>query len=66
MTQVERKHRGLWPTEHGWRPYLGDNWVVARRTRRIVEKYGESVRCVSSKEYQRLRLVAWDEWERAQ
>lgn len=29
---------------------LGDNWVLARRTSRIIAKYGENVNCVSKKQ----------------
>lgn len=29
-------------------PFLGSNWVVARRTKRIVETYGDDVNCISS------------------
>lgn len=30
---------------------LGANWVIARRTKSIVEKYGEDVRCYTSKQF---------------
>jgi hypothetical protein len=40
---------------------LGGHWVIARRTARIIEKYGEEVICVSHKRY--LELDA--EWSRA-
>jgi hypothetical protein len=30
---------------------LGPNWVIARRTKQIVEKYGDDVKCVNSTEY---------------
>lgn len=30
---------------------LGPNWVVGRRTKRIVEKYGEDVQCYSPEKY---------------
>lgn len=31
---------------------LGNNWVVARRTKGIVERYGEDVKCYSHKQYE--------------
>ena len=30
---------------------LGDNWVLARRTKGIVERYGPNVKCYSAKQY---------------
>ena len=30
---------------------LGANWVIARRTRRIVEKYGADVKCYTNSQY---------------
>ena len=30
------------------------NWVLARRTSRIVAKYGDDVKCLSSTEYRKL------------
>jgi hypothetical protein len=30
---------------------VGRNWVLARRSSRIVAKYGESVKCLSQKQY---------------
>jgi hypothetical protein len=34
-------------------PFLGDNWVIHRRTPRIVAKYGPDVNCITPKEYSR-------------
>lgn len=31
---------------------LGKNWVIARRTKRIVKKYGDDVTCLSLKRYE--------------
>ena len=31
------------------------NWVVARRTKRIVAKYGDDVVCISQKRYSHIR-----------
>jgi len=61
MTQEERKAAGLWPESGAWKKELGLNWVIARRTKRIVEQYGEDVRCLSPKEYEAARLRAWAE-----
>ena len=36
---------------------LGSNWVLARRTSRIVARYGDNVNCVSNKQ---LRAVERD------
>ena len=33
------------------RKRFGKNWVLARRTARILERYGEDVRCVSPRKY---------------
>lgn len=33
---------------------IGKNWVIARRTSRIVERYGDTVRCLSSAAYQKI------------
>ena len=33
------------------------NWCVARRTRRIVDKYGSDVVCFSPTQYDRMRLT---------
>lgn len=30
---------------------LGDSWVIAKRTKRIVERYGDSVRCYTPLRY---------------
>lgn len=30
---------------------LGSNWVIARRTPRIVKKYGADVNCISAAQY---------------
>ena len=38
---------------------IGDNWVLARRTARIVQRYGESVVCLTLKKYRALET----EWE---
>jgi hypothetical protein len=38
-------------TAEEMRTELGPNWVIARRGRRIVDKYGEDVRCVSPAQY---------------
>jgi hypothetical protein len=32
---------------------FGPRWVIARRTARIVEKYGEGVRCLTPAEHER-------------
>ncbi len=32
---------------------LGPNWVIARRGRRIVERYGANVRCISRTQYEK-------------
>jgi hypothetical protein len=34
---------------------LGQNWVVARRTKRIVRKYGDDVVCISQRRYSEMR-----------
>ncbi len=34
---------------------VGDNWVIARRSKYLVEKYGDDVQCVSPKRYAALR-----------
>jgi hypothetical protein len=39
--------------EHGTR-----NWVVARRTKRIIERYGDGVVCLSQKQYTLLERLA--------
>lgn len=31
------------------RPFIGSNWVLGRRSRRIVERYGADVNCISQK-----------------
>ena|ERR1700726_2563794 len=33
-----------------YRERFGSNWVVARRTSRTVERYGDDVRCISQKQ----------------
>jgi hypothetical protein len=38
-------------TSEELRAILGPNWVVARRTLRIVQKYGKDVNCVSLRKY---------------
>lgn len=40
------------------RAELGEVWVMARRTKRIVEKYGEGVRCVSAVEFEAVQRQA--------
>lgn len=37
------------------RSTIGRNWVVARRTARIVRRYGDNVVCLSQKGYSKLR-----------
>jgi hypothetical protein len=32
-------------------PYIGTKWVIARRTPRIVRKYGADVNCISHRKY---------------
>lgn len=39
------------PTADEMRQELGSNWVIARRTKRVVERYGEDVNCVTPKQY---------------
>lgn len=34
--------------------HLGPNWVVARRTKRIIQKYGAETPCISQKRYNAL------------
>lgn len=56
---VQRKVKLAWSVleSHGtttaeeMRTELGPNWVIARRGRQIVEKYGEDVRCLSIAQY---------------
>lgn len=36
----------------------GRNWVIARRTKRIVERFGEGVICLSQKQYLAASLAA--------
>lgn len=36
----------------------GSNWVLARRTKRIVERYGEDVICLSPKQYENAERLA--------
>ena len=31
---------------------LGKNWVIARRSQRIIDKYGKDVVCVSNKQFE--------------
>lgn len=31
---------------------LGEDWVLARRTKNIIERYGEDVRCYTPKQYE--------------
>ncbi len=64
MSEIERKAAGLWPSLEACEKALGSPWVLARRTKRIIEKYGENVRCVSYKEYEKARLRAWKEVSR--
>lgn len=40
------------PTSEEMRRVLGSNWVLARRTRRIVAQYGDDVKCYSAKQYE--------------
>lgn len=35
------------------RQELGSNWVLARRSRRIVERYGAGARCVTTAQYEK-------------
>jgi hypothetical protein len=39
------------------REAFGPNWVIARRTKAIVARYGETVRCVSQAEYDAVCLA---------
>ena len=44
-----------WPTATEIAEYLGGrNWVVARRTPRIVRKYGADVICISQAKYSKM------------
>ena len=36
------------------RKAVGPNWVLAKRTKRIIEKYGEDVACLSPSSYESL------------
>ena len=36
---------------------LGSNWVLARRSARIVARYGEDVKCLSKKEYREVEAA---------
>jgi hypothetical protein len=38
-------------TQQEMQEQLGTNWVLARRTKRIVERYGPDVRCYSQAQY---------------
>lgn len=42
------------------REKLGPEWVLARRTKRILDKYGHNVACISHERYKQLQ----DEWDR--
>jgi len=48
---VKRAEYGFadWLKQH-----VGDNWVLARRTNRIIEKYGSDVITLSRKQYAKL------------
>lgn len=37
---------------------LGKNWVIARRTKKIVKKYGEDVKCYSPKQFEKAERTA--------
>lgn len=44
---------GGWATAAEMQKELGGkNWVIARRTKNIVAKYGKDVKCVTSKQYE--------------
>jgi hypothetical protein len=42
------------------RERLGSNWVVAKRTKRVVERYGDDVVCVSLKRFAALKQEFMD------
>lgn len=46
------RNKGCIPSELLREELGGANWVIARRTRRIVEQYGPDVVCVTPKRYQ--------------
>lgn len=39
------------------REKVGRNWVISRRTPRIVAQYGEDVVCISPKEYKSIQVA---------
>jgi hypothetical protein len=47
-----------YPTHDELRNIIGSNWVVARRTTRIVREYGESVLCLSPKKLDEAEIRA--------
>lgn len=65
-TDVQRKvklaislvHTHGYATMEESRAELGSNWVIARRTKRIVEKYGEDVNAISSERYAQVQRDA--------
>lgn len=41
-----------YPSSAELKAELGENWVLARRTKSIVAKYGDNVRCYSHAQYE--------------
>ena len=48
---AESLHKYSGATSEEFAAEWGPKWVIARRTKRIVEKYGEDVKCVTHKQY---------------
>lgn len=46
-------------TEVEHEKYFGANWVIAKRTKNIVDHYGEDVNCISPEKYRLLETQAY-------
>jgi len=65
--QIERRPFDyLHPTCIELRATLGPNWVVARRTSRVVERYGPDVTCVTPQKMRKIEadIIAARGWAR--
>lgn len=56
---IEDRIRLEWPFPADLNEEIGGrNWVVARRTQRIIERYGAGVICLSRKQFEAARVRA--------
>ncbi len=59
MTNQAKIEHQPFPVDAFYKIIGGNNWVLHPRTKRIVERYGEDVICLSRKRYEDAERLAW-------